>query len=832
MNVEIYPTNFESKIGFDRVRELLKQHCLSSLGKEIAEETRFSARHKEVLKRLEETTEFMEILSAEENFPTGYYIDVREALQKIKVIGTFLDVHELFDLKRSLETIRAIVTFFRSQEEEKFPRLKAVIRHVQIYPFVYERINKIISKHGTIKDSASPELSQIRREILSKQSSVSRTIQGILRRAQAEGLVDKDIAVSVRDGRAVIPVAAANKRKLKGIVHDESATGRTAYVEPVEIVEINNRIRELESAERREIVKILTLFCDDIRPYADDLIASYLVLAQLDFIRAKALWANETESVKPNLAAVPTLEWKNARHPLLEKTLTAEGRKIVPLDIQLSDEGRILLISGPNAGGKSVCLKTVGLLQYTLQCGIPIPVKPDSNTGIFSKMFIDIGDDQSMDNDLSTYSSHLMNMKFFVRNCTPETLILMDEFGTGTEPMLGGAIAEAILNKLNKVQTYGVITTHYTNLKHFASSAEGIENGAMLYDSHRMEPLFQLQIGKPGSSFAFEIARKIGLPEEILEEATEKVGKDHIHFDKHLRDIVRDKRYWEGKRQRIRKVERNLDEMAGRYEHDLAETEKLRKEILEKARREAEGILANSNKIIERTVREIREASAEKERTKTARKKLEHFKEEVKQEITEEDDRILRKMEKLRQKEQRRKERVPTGEQPKKSVATAPKIATKREIVVGCRVRLKGQETMGEVLEIHGKNVTLAIGMLRSVVKIDKLEWVSNSQLKKEKSKNRTMGAINDAIGERKLSFKAEVDVRGMRAEEALHKIQSFLDEAIMLEQRELRILHGKGNGILRELIRSYLKTEPMVHHFNDEHVQFGGSGITVVQLA
>lgn len=825
----IYPSNFETKIGFDRVRELLKNKCLSSMGKEAVEGEKFSSRLDVVGKRLDETVEFMEIIREEMNFPTGYYLDMRESLQKIRVEGTFLDVHELFDLKRSLETVRAIVAFFKNREEEEFPRLKDVTKSISLYPFIYDQIERIISKHGKIKDNASSTLSGIRKEIFSKQSGVSKTMQGILRKAVKDGLVDKDVSVSIRDGRAVIPVLSANKRKLKGIIHDESATGHTSYVEPAEIVEINNRIRELESAERREIVKILIKFTDDIRPYIEDLRSSYEVLAELDFIRAKALWSIETNSVKPQLSGKPEMDWVKARHPLLEKTLAKESREVVPLTINLSDHGRILLISGPNAGGKSVCLKTTGLLQYTLQCGIPVPLAEESRAGLFGKMFIDIGDDQSLENDLSTYSSHLMNMKFFVRNCNQDTLILIDEFGTGTEPMLGGAIAESILNRMNQMKTYGVITTHYTNLKHFASSAEGIENGAMLYDSHRMEPLFQLQIGKPGSSFAFEIARKIGLTEEILQEATDKIGKEHIHFDKHLRDIVRDKRYWETKRQKIRKVEKRLDELAAQYESGLEDTEKLRKEILEKARNEADEILSGSNKIVERTIREIKESNAEKERTRNAREKLDEYKKDISKKVVEDDAKIQRKIDKIRQREDRRKEKSPSPYTVKNS-PVKDKVVEEQGFSIGDKVRLKGQENIGEVIEVKGKSITVAFGMLRSVVKGEKLERVSNNEAKRS-VQNKTKSYVNDRISEMKLTFKPDIDVRGMRAEEVLHKMQEFIDEAIMVEAKELRILHGKGSGVLRELIRNLLQVEPLVKNYRDEHVQQGGTGITIVEL-
>lgn len=823
----IYPENFENKIGFDKVRELLGNRCLSDLGKERVADCGFSTDPDLIEREIDETIEFQKIIREELNFPTGYFIDMRPVLRKSKIQGTFLEVFELFDLKRSLETLRAIVSFFREKEQETFPRIYQVIRDIHVFPFLYEKIDQILTKNGTIKDNASPELVKIRREILSLQSGVSKIMAKILKHAQSEGLVEKDVTVSIRDGRAVIPVLSANKRKLKGIVHDESATGRTSYIEPEEIVETNNRIRELESAERREIVRILTKFTDELRPYADELEHSYEILGILDFIRAKALWSNESKSVKPQLVKYPELNWLEARHPLLERNLAREKRKIVPLNIRLTKEDRILLISGPNAGGKSVCLKTVGLLQYSMQCGLPVPLHPDSVAGIFEKIFIDIGDNQSLDNDLSTYSSHLRDMKFFVKNCNPGSLVLIDEFGTGTEPMLGGAIAESILNRINTLKSYGVITTHYTNLKHFASSVAGIANGAMLYDSNRMEPLFQLQSGKPGSSFAFEIARKIGLPEDILQEATDKIGKDHIDFDKHLRDIVRDKRYWETKRQNIRQSEKKLEDLTSTYEEHLTEVKKLRKEILDKARKEAADILSASNKLVEQTIRDIRESAAEKERTRESRKKLEEFKVVIASSLNSEDELIAGKMEKIKQREIRKKSR------PKEDNADQEQSGVPAKVVepeVGSWIKLNDQETPGVILEINGNNLVVAFGQLRSVVRRDRVTLVSHNEVKKTRE-NYTTSRINREINEKKLNFKPRIDVRGMRAEEALQNIRDFIDDAIMVEASELHILHGKGNGILREMIRAFLKSEPAIKKFRDEHVQFGGSGITIVEL-
>lgn len=825
---KIYPHNFESKIGFDRVRQVLKSNCLGELGKNRVDEIAFLTDFKVIQLELAYADEFAKLISENDNFPTNYYFDLRNSLSKIKTEGRFLEVLELFDLKRSLETITAIVRFLGNQKGELYPNLKALVAPVQVFPYIKDRIEQIISQHGKIKDQASPDLGRIRRELLSKQNNVSKRLHSILKQAQRDGLVDEDTTVSIRDGRPVIPVSSAMKRRLNGIVHDESATGKTAYIEPAEVVEINNEIRELEYAEKREIVRILIQFSDDIRPYLHELFGLYDFLGTIDFIRAKAKLAIQMEGIKPYMEDIPQLFWEKAIHPLLRITLEREKRKVVPLTIELSQEKHILLISGPNAGGKSVCLKTVGLLQYMLQCGLLIPLDETSRTGVFDQLFIDIGDEQSIDNDLSTYSSHLMNMKHFLKFANDKTLVLIDEFGTGTEPMIGGAIAEAILDQLNKERTFGVITTHYTNLKHFASSADGVENGAMLYDNHRMEPLFQLQIGKPGSSFAFEIARKIGMPESILQEATDKVGKDHINFDKHLRDIVRDKRYWESKRHRIRKVERSLDELAEKYEHDLDDLAGQRKQIIAEAKEEATRVLAEANKKVENTIREIRESQAEKEKTKELRKQLTTYKEKVEEAEREGDEWINKKIEKLKRKEEKRNKRRP--EKTEKQKETPEK--KKAELEPGDKVKIEGQNSIGEILEIGDKNVVVAFGQLRTSVSRKKLTKVSNNEAKKElRGTNRTLPNVHRKLSEKRNLFKPEIDVRGQRAEEAITNIQTFIDEAIMLDVRELRILHGKGNGILREMIRGFLGADPVVKNYHDEHVQFGGAGITVVEL-
>lgn len=831
----IYPDNFEIKLRFDKVRELVKKQCLSSLGRDLVDEIRFSNSHRTVNRLVNETNEFKTICQEEESFPIGYFIDVRGSLEKVRIDGTYLELEELYNLKRSLESISAILRFFEKKDEDDYPYLLKLTGNVKMYPYIFERINGIITKNGRIKDNASPELQQIRSSLIQKQSNISKRMQSMLKMAQREGWVDRDVALSIRDGRIVIPIPAGHKRKIKGIVHDESATGKTSYIEPAEIVETNNEIRELEYAERREIIKILQEFTAQLRPYIDDLFRAYEFLANIDFIRAKAMFCIQVNALLPKMVNTPTLLWEKATHPLLYLTLKNEGRKVIPLNLQIDDDKRIILISGPNAGGKSVCLQTVGLLQYMFQCGFLVPMEEESKIGIYDKIFIDIGDEQSIENDLSTYSSHLMNMKHFLRNSDKDTLVLIDEFGTGTEPALGGAIAESILDKLNRKQVRGVITTHYSGLKHFASEADGIENGAMLYDSHQMRPLFQLEVGKPGSSFAFEIARKIGLPEEILKAATDKIGEDHINFDKHLRDIVRDKRYWEGKRDKIRRNDKKLNQLVEQYDKELKDASKLRKDIIEKAQEEAKQLLQNANKTIEKTIREIKESKAEKEKTRKVRKEFEETKVELTQSELEEEERINRKIQKLQNRE--KKKNRGAKEEVNQVKASKPVVKAKKQfnpgvIEKGDNVKLDSQTSVGEVIEINNKNAVVAFGSIQTTVKIQRLTKVSKSQVKKqEKTYNQTSALVQERISKRKLNFRQDLDVRGTRGDEALQIVMNHVDEAIMLEVREFRILHGTGSGILRQLIREYLQTVDLVRHFRDEKIQMGGSGITVVTM-
>ncbi len=838
----IYPQNFEQKIGFDQIRQLLKEKCLSTLGAERVDAMDFTDSIEDICEQLDRCQEFIRIIQEEDDFPDQYFYDLRPSLMRIRVEGMYLNEQELFDLRRSIETINGIVRFLQrssdeSGEEEEsttpYPALKKLAGDVMVYPQLLSKIDSILDKYGKIKDNASTELLRIRRELAHTTNSISRSLNSILRNAQSEGVVEKDVAPTLRDGRLVIPVAPGLKRKIRGIVHDESATGKTVYIEPAEVVEANNRIRELEGEERREIIRILTDFSNNLRPMIPDMLQSYEFLAEIDFILAKAHFAIQTKAIKPVLEKKQLLDWTTAIHPLLQLSLAKHGKKVVPLDIELNRKQRILLISGPNAGGKSVCLKTVGLLQYMLQCGMLIPVHERSHAGIFSSIFIDIGDEQSIENDLSTYSSHLLNMKNMLRHCNERSLLLIDEFGSGTEPQIGGAMAEAILKRFNARKAFGVITTHYQNLKHFAEDNEGIVNGAMLYDRHQMQALFQLQIGNPGSSFAVEIARKIGLPEEVIADASEIVGSEYIQSDKYLQDIVRDKRYWENKRQNIRQQEKKMEETISRYETELEELNKSRKTILRTAKEQAEQLLQESNAKIENTIRTIKENQAEKERTRQARQELADFRNNlVEKEKAEREAVITRKMEKLREKQNRKKDKKNkplAGEQ--QSATTQVEKPKAPAITTGSYVRLKGQTSTGQVVEVNGKNATVIFGMLKSTVKLDRLEATTAPKDTTSKAVTFVSRQTQDEVYEKKLNFKQDIDVRGMRGDEALQAVTYFVDDAILLGMSRVRILHGTGNGILRTLIRDYLSGVPGISHFHDEHVQFGGAGITVIEI-
>lgn len=840
----IYPSNFENKIQFSEIRSLLKGYCLCQLGKDKVDEMAFSSDVAVINTMLRQTREFRRLQEESDDFPLQFFFDMRESVKRIRLEGTHLEENEIFDLRRSLETIAAIVRFLDRGSDEgvyDYPTLHELTEGVLTFPEILRRIDQILDKYGKVKDSASPALADIRMQLHKAEGSVSRTLYSILRAAQSEGLVDKDVTPTVRDGRLVVPIAPGLKRKIKGIVHDESSTGKTVFVEPTEVVEANNRIRELEAEERREVVRILVDFTKLVRPYVNEIIYAYLLLAEIDFIRARAEFAALVGGIEPEVQAAPVIDWISSRHPLLWLALNKQDKPVVPLDITLTRDRHILIISGPNAGGKSVCLKTVGLLQYMLQCGLSVPMSERSTVGVFKNLMIDIGDEQSIENDLSTYSSHLLNMKNMMRQANDGTLLLIDEFGTGTEPQIGGAMAEAVLNQFVKKQAWGVITTHYQNLKHYADSHDGIANGAMLYDRHEMRPLFQLAIGQPGSSFAIEIARKTGIPEEVIKEASEMVGSDYIQSDKYLQDIVRDKRYWENKRQNVHQREKELERTVARYEKEIADLEQSRKDILRKAKEQAEELLKESNKKIENAIREIRESQAEKEETKRIREELNEFKAGVSEiDAKANDDLIAKKIRQIQErKERHKKHKDEKAERERQAAAKLREAASKaakkdgRNLEVGDSVKIKGLSTVGKIESMDGKNATVIFGGMRTKMPASRLEYVDMAEAKKEDVAPvfNVSRETRETIDNRKLNFHQDLDVRGMRGDEALNAVMYFIDDACLVGMSRVRILHGKGNGILRQLIRQYLATVPSVTSFRDEHVQFGGAGITVVDI-
>ena len=796
----LYPVNFEHKIGFDSVRSLIDEKCAGSWGVEEAEKISFSNDFDTIVASLTLINEMMSLITDSNALPVPVVIDLRHQFADTKAEGTFLETKDLIALKKNISTLRELVKFISDADPNRFPSLINFVKDTFTFANIENRIDSIINRFGDVKDNASPNLAQIRRDIIISQNSVSKIMRSVLNKAAEDGLIDKDVTPSLREGRLVIPVSSMNKRRIPGIVHDESATGKTVFIEPTAVVEVNNRIRELENEERREIIRILTEFTNFVRPFYDDILNSCLLVAKIDAIRAKALFSIDIKAIKPYLYSDCRIDWYEARHPLLEKSLTRQGKKIQPLNIRLNKKQRILLISGPNAGGKSVCLKTAGLLQYMLQCGLPIPIHERSNAGIFQSIFIDIGDEQSIENDLSTYSSHLINMKNCIKYSNGKSLLLIDEFGTGTEPQLGGAIAEAVLNRLNTNHVYGIITTHYTNLKHYAAQTEGIVNAAMLYDRNKMQPLFMLSIGTAGSSFAIEIARKIGLPDDVINAASKIVGEEQIDFDKHLQDVARDKRYWEQKRAKIKEEEKKLQSLTEHYDALVQDIKKKEKEIIRNAKEEASQIIKNSNAKIENTIRAIKESAADKNITQTERRELENFKKSL--------DKQLEKQ---------------------------PSVKQQQDFHKGERVRIKGQNIAGTIDAVNGKTAIVFFGQIKSTVDVSKLEHLTASQLK-EMEKYSTNAVANAKKGfdmrERQLNFSQDIDVRGMRVDEALQAVIYFLDDAQMFNVSRVRILHGTGTGALKSAIRDYLYQSSIVKSFKDEHVQFGGAGITVVDLA
>ena len=826
----IYPANFEQKIGFDRLREQVVALCSMQAAREIIQAEKFSTSRREIEFRQGIADEMRVLLMLDPDSPRDEFPDVEGILAKIAVEGAFLTAEELVILRQALTAVGNMVGFIMSRGKEQYPRLRERSERVCVFPDIIRRINQLVDEEGYIRDGASSTLVSLRRAIREHESQVSKRLQQVLNNAKRAGIVDADAMISIRDGRAVIPVSAANKRKLNGFIHDESATGKTFYVEPVEIVELNNQLKELEYAERREIVRLLTEFTEEIRPDAEPIAVAGEYLADIDAVRAKARWAIENKAGMPIVSDDDRMVLRHAFHPLLAQTLKREKKEVIPLDMQLDRNKHILVISGPNAGGKSVCLKTTGIVQYMFQCGFPVTAGEMSELPIFESICIDIGDEQSMDNDLSTYSSHLLNMKNMLQAASSKTLVLIDEFGSGTEPVIGGAIAEAILERLLEKGCYGVITTHYSNIKYYATGTEGIANGAMMFDVQNICPLFKLEQGKPGSSFAVEIARKIGLPEDIIRIASDKAGSDHINLERQLREIARDRRYWSQKRDRIRQTDRKVEELEISYEQQLARIKEERKEIISKAKDEAQRLIADANRQIENTIRTIKEAQAEKELTRLARRELDEFKDTVeKSDSAFDGEQVDREMERLKRRMARREE----NKKRQGHAVAEPELAVPapKPIEVGSKVKIEGQEVLGVVQSIKGKKAQVAFGQILTMVEKEKLIVVSNAEYKKSIRPTQPRTVLSVDISSRKLNFRDSVDVRGMRAVEALEVVQDLVDDALMVGVGGVTILHGKGTGALQQEIRRYLRSIPEVESAKDEHADRGGAGITVVRF-
>lgn len=791
--MKLYPKNIETKLGFDKVKSKLIENCLSILGEKYVDQLRPTSDLSSIKKLLRQTEEYIKVVQSGENFSLSNFVDISDALKRSDVPGSFLDLEDLFDIKISLHTILSLLVFFKAHELE-YPELFCLTEKVDLNDSLFFELEQKIDEKGVLRDNASKELQSIRKQMISSQSKARSTINGILKKSATNGYCPEGAGLTIRDGRMVIPVLAEHKRHIRGFVHDESATGNTVYLEPAESLEINNQLRELQYAERREIIRILTSLTDMVRDQLIDLNNALRFLGLIDFIQSKAKFADQYDCICPEISNKQAFDWVNARHPVLEASLKEQRKTIAPLNIHLSTDQRILLISGPNAGGKSVCLKTTGILQYMIQCGLPVSVAEDSKFGVYDNLFLDIGDEQSIENDLSTYSSHLKNMKYFLDHASSKTLFLIDEFGTGTEPQFGGAIAEVILHELNQKQTYGAITTHYGNLKKKADKLNGVVNGAMKYDVKNLEPLYELEIGRPGSSFALEIAGKIGLDKEMLHRAKKLAGVSHVHFDRLINELEGEKDIIKKAQQKLEKKDKRLNDAIADYEElkSFMETEKSR--LILEAKQKAERIIKDSNRKVEQTIKEIQESKADKSRIKAARERLLESKPIIKKQ-----------------------------EMPILKIDLEP-------INIGDKIKLISTQSIGEVISIKGKNVEISMGQLTSRVKIGELMKISNTEFKSlagEKVKRISGIDLNSKM----ISFNAKLDIRGVRTDEAIGKVEAFLDEAVLLGYDEIKVLHGKGHGILRDIVRNTLKGNPRVGSVNDEQVEFGGSGITVVEL-
>ena len=831
-NGSLIDMRLESKLGFDRIRTMISNRCSTDYATDrVADET-FSTDLKEIVKRLSLTDEMRLIVMFEEGFPTNGYIDCLDFLRPLEKEGYSIDLHALGKLRTLVETVRKLTRFFSGIKDGVYPNLKRMTAPIESFPEVQRRIDLILDRFGDVKDSASDKLQEIRRSLASKESAISKRANAILRQAQADGLADADASLSIRDGKLLIPVSASHKKKIQGFVYDSSSTGKTAFVEPLEIIELENEVASLRAEEAQEIQHILAEFSDFVRPYVPDLMGAAAYVGEIDFLVAKAQVALEFKAGIPILSENGEMDLRKARHPLLERALLREKKSIVPVSIRLTPQKHILLISGPNAGGKSVCLKTAGLLQYMFQWGMLIPTSETSEMPVFARIMVSIGDDQSLENDLSTYSSFLEDMKTMLRDADARTLILIDEFGSGTEPAAGGAIAEAILSEMDKRGVYGVITTHYTNLKLYASGTEtGVINGAMLFDAAKIEPLFQLDIGLPGNSFAFELARKMGLPENIVKDAETRAGEEFVGIERNLRRIVKNRRALDERLQHIRNTDKTLESITERYQKELEGIRQKKKDILDQAARQAEDIVKGANRTVENTIRTIKESQADKEKTQGARKELQDFmsalQSKKEQEQKNHDDYVERKLQQLNSRKQgkKRKERKPGGdEMTMEEFRGGP-------LKVGEKVRVKDNGMVGEVVRISNKAVTISVGNITSTMPLDKVERISSNEYKAATKvpEARSIQRVNEDLNARRLKFSPELDVRGARLQEAMDIVMHYIDDAVMLNVGSVRIIHGKGTGVLRDELQKYLRTVPGIASVRDEQVQFGGSGVTVV---
>ena len=809
----------EDKLGFTKIRELVANECTNALAIRMTQEMAFSNNYDRVVRELQQTEEFRQILVLENSFPSQDFIDLTDELLRLRVVGSVIELEALFDLKCSLHTIAECLRFLLRDDAARYPYLHELATHVDLDPSITKVLNKIIDDKGEIYDNASPDLLEIRRQINKKRSDVDIQISKQLSRAKHEGWAPENAEVTIRNGRLVIPMLDTHRRKIKGLIHDESATRQTAYLEPSEVVELNNDLRELEFAERHEIQKILARFTDTLRPQLDSLVNAYWFLARIDFIRAKARFALTLHAGRPIVDSITKISWFDARHPLLY--LNHKGQ-VVPFNIELNDDAHILIISGPNAGGKSVCLKAVGLIQYMLQCGMLVPCRETSEFGIFDHIFIDIGDEQSIDNDLSTYTSHLQSMKQLLETADANTLFLLDELGGGTEPRSGCAIAEALLEELYRRHAFGVVTTHFADLKLLADKYPGISNGAMLFDTEKMQPLYRLSIGHPGSSFAFEIAQNIGFPADILKAAGQKVGGEMLNFEHQLQQIELDKEEIAKQRAELQVADNFLSEVTQKYQQLTDKLESKRYDILSAARKEAQQIIADANRTVEQTISDIKSAQAEREQTLKARQRMKAEAERLASAQERHDEE--------RHNAQQHQSSV-TNAKGKQLVAQADE--TNLPILVGSIVRIDGQETFGEVVELKGKNAVVESNSIRMTIALNRLTATRKKNIPQDKlsHQNNRFQSIYDDINEKRKSFNPTIDLRGQRADEAMVNLQHFFDDALLLSEKDLRILHGKGYGILKQMIRQWLQGNRDVQSFHSERLELGGDGITVVHL-